>query len=286
MPTRRQFLYTGAAAAAAATAFGTDGYLESFRLQLRKLEIPLRRLPHQFDGFTIVQLSDFHYEEAFSAVPIRDSVGMVNNLRPDLVVFTGDFVTVPMLRFGPHAARVSANAVFPCAAVLSHIKSRMGCYAILGNHDAYSNPALVASGLRSHGIPLLKNSSVPIEQNGARLWLAGIDDALEGEPDLGAAIARIPHGEPIILLAHEPDFADEAALTPVDLQLSGHSHGGQIWIPGVGAPWLPPLARHYPRGLYKIENMALYTNVGIGTIRAPIRINCIPEVTHITLRAL
>jgi uncharacterized protein len=286
LPTRRQFLYTGAAAVAGLTALGTDGYLESYNLQLKKIEIPLYRLPHQFDGFTIVQLSDFHYEEEFSAFPIRRSVELVNSLHPDLVVFTGDFVTVPMFRFGSQAARASANAVFPCAAVLSHIKSRMGSFAILGNHDAYSNPALVASGLRAHGIPLLKNSCVPIELSGARFWLAGIDDALEGQPDLGAAIEKIPTGEPIILLAHEPDFADEAALTAVDLQLSGHSHGGQIWIPGLGAPWLPPLARNYPRGFYKIQNMVLYTNVGIGTIRAPIRINCIPEVTHITLRTM
>ncbi|HEY4661787.1 MAG TPA: metallophosphoesterase [Terriglobales bacterium] len=286
MPTRRQFLYTGAAAIAGIAALGTDGYLESYRLQLKKIEIRLRRLPHQFDGFTIVQLSDFHYEEEFSATPIRRAVEVVNNLHPDLVVFTGDFVTAPMFRFGRHAALVAANAIFPCAAVLSGIKSRMGSFAILGNHDAYSNPVLVASGLRSHGIPVLKNSRVPIEHGGARFWLAGIDDALEGEPDLGAAINKIPPKEPIVLLAHEPDFADEAALTPVDLQLSGHSHGGQIWVPGIGAPWLPPLARNYPRGFYKFENMVLYTNIGIGTIRAPIRINCIPEVTHITLRAV
>ena len=265
-------------------ALGTDAYLESYRLQLKKIEIPLRRLPHQFDGFTIVQLSDFHYEEEFSASTIRRSVKLVNSLHPDLVVFTGDFVTVPMFHFGRGLARRAANAVFPCAALLSGIKARMGSFAILGNHDAHSNPALVASGLRSHGIPLLKNSCVTIERDGARFWLAGIDDALEGQPDLGAAIKKIPSGEAIILLAHEPDFADEAALTRVDLQLSGHSHGGQIWIPGLGAPWLPPLARNYPRGFYKIENMLLYTNVGIGTIRAPIRINCVPEVTHITLR--
>ena len=286
MPTRRQFLFTGALAAAGIAAVGSDGYFESYRLQLKKIEIPLRRLPHQFDGFTIVQVSDFHYEEEFSAIPIRRSVDLVNSLHPDLVVFTGDFVTAPMFRFGRHAALVAANAVFPCAAVLSGIKAPMGSFAILGNHDAYSNPALVATGLRSHGIPLLKNSCVPIERDGARFWLAGIDDVLEGQPDLGAAIKKIPPGEPIILLAHEPDFADEAALTPVDLQLSGHSHGGQIWIPGIGAPWLPSLARNYPRGFYKIENMVLYTNIGIGTIRAPIRINCIPEVTHITLRTM
>jgi len=286
LPTRRQFLYSGAAAVAGAAAFGTEGYFESFRLQLKRIDIPLRRLPHQFDGFTIVQLSDFHYEEEFSSVPIRHSVDLVNTLHPDLVVLTGDFVTAPLVRLGSLAARAAARTAFPCAEILGRIHARMGSFAALGNHDAYSNPALVTEALRANRIPVLKNKSVPIEQGGARFWLTGIDDALESQPDLGAAIERIPPGETIILLAHEPDFADEAALTPVDLQLSGHSHGGQIWIPGIGAPWLPPLARNYPRGFYKIENMILYTNIGIGTIRAPIRINCVPEVTLITLRTV
>lgn len=286
MPTRRQFLYTGAAAIAGVAALGTDGYLESFGIQLRRIEIPVRRLPHQFDGFTVVQLSDFHYEESFSAVTIHHSVDLVNSLRPDLVVLTGDFVTVPMFKVGPNAAREAANSAYPCAEILGRIHARMGSFAILGNHDAHSNPALVTVALRAHGIPLLKNSCVPIERDGARFWLAGVDDALNGMPDLHATITKIPAAEAIVLLAHEPDFADEAALTRVDLQLSGHSHGGQIWIPGIGAPWLPPLGRNYPRGLYKIENMVLYTNIGIGTIRAPIRINCRPEVTLITLRTI
>jgi predicted MPP superfamily phosphohydrolase len=125
---------------------------------------------------------------------------------------------------------------------------------------------------------------VPLERGTHRLWLAGIDDVLRGRPDLGAAIGKIPANEATILLAHEPDFADEASLLPIDLQLSGHSHGGQIWIPGIGAPWLPPLSRKYPRGLYQIGKLTLYTNIGIGTIRAPIRINCPPEITLITLR--
>jgi uncharacterized protein len=286
LPTRRQFLYTGAVAIAGAATLGMDAYLESYRLQLKRIEIPLRRLPREFDGFTIAQLSDFHYEEKFSAVPIRRSVNLVNNLHPDLVVFTGDFVTVPLVKFGSRAARQAANTAFPCAEILRHIQARHGSFAVLGNHDASSNPALVTDALRSHGIPVLKNSCVPIERGSVRLWLAGIDDALEGRPDLGAATKKIPPSETIVLLAHEPDFAEESVLTAVDLQLSGHSHGGQIWIPGFGAPWLPPLARKYPRGLYKVGNMTLYTNIGIGTIRTPIRINCVPEVTLITLRSL
>lgn len=262
---------------------GADGYLESYDLQLKRLDIPLRRLPQTFDGFTIAQISDFHYEERFSGVPIRKAVELVNTLRPDLIALTGDFITVPMFEYDRHTYRESAQSAVPCAEVLSRLQGRK--FAVLGNHDAYANSQVVTDALQSHGIPVLKNASVAIEKGPARFWLAGVDDVMEAQPDLGAAIKQIPAGEATVLLAHEPDFADQAALSAVDLQLSGHSHGGQIWIPGIGAPWLPPLARNYPRGLYKIQDLTLYTNMGIGTIRAPIRINCVPEVTLITLRA-
>jgi hypothetical protein len=161
----------------------------------------------------------------------------------------------------------------------------MGTFAILGNHDGEADPERVAGALQDHHIPVLRNRSIGLERGASRIWLTGIDDVLSGFPDLVAAIKKIPANETTILLAHEPDFADEAAMYPVDLQLSGHSHGGQIWIPGLGAPWLPPLSIKYPRGLYRVGNLTLYTNMGIGTIRAPIRINCPPEITLITLRA-
>lgn len=266
-------------------ALGTDGFLESNRVEVKKVEIRLKRLPQAFDGFTIAQLSDFHYDDRYSAVPIRKSVEIVNDLRPDLIALTGDFITVPLFEYDSHTYRESANTASPCAEVLQHLNAPLGKYAILGNHDAFSYPLLVTNALREHGIPVLDNASVPIEKGTSRFWLAGIADALEGKPDLSAATKTIPSNEPIVLLAHEPDFADNAVRSPVDLQLSGHSHGGQIWIPGIGAPWLPPLGKKYPRGLYKIDKLTLYTNIGIGTIRAPIRINCTPEITLITLRA-
>jgi predicted MPP superfamily phosphohydrolase len=282
--TRRQFLF-GGGAVVLATGVGVDGYLETYRVQLKKIDIRLGRLPAEFEGFTIAQLSDFHYEERFSIVPIRKAVELVNTLHADLIVLTGDFITVGMLESGSHARKHAAEAAAPCASILSGLKARLGKYAVLGNHDAFANATLVTRALESSGIPVLNNRSVPIERNSSRFWLAGIEDALEAQPDLGAAIENIPSGETAILLAHEPDFADEAGLKSVDLQLSGHSHGGQIWIPGIGAPWLPPLGRRYPRGMYNVGNLILYTNIGIGTIRAPIRINCVPEVTLITLRA-
>jgi hypothetical protein len=260
---------------------GTDGFVQSNHPHIVEIEIPLSRLPESFDGFRIVQLSDFHYEEHFSAVPIRKSVAIVNGLRPDLIALTGDFVTVPILE-RPASMRAAAATVEPCAAALRDLQAPK--FAILGNHDAATSADRIVRALHDAHIPVLRNQSVPIERGRDRIWLAGIDDLLRGMPDMSATLADIPEKEMTILLAHEPDFADDAALSPVDLQLSGHSHGGQIWIPGIGAPWLPPMARRYPRGLNKVGDLTVYTNIGIGTIRAPIRINCPPEITLITLR--
>jgi len=282
--TRRKFLYTGAAAAVGVTAFSLDGFAESNHPRVVKVEVPLARLPRSFDGFTIAQLSDFHYEEHFSAVPIRKAVGMVDALKPDLIALTGDFVTVPLFD-NAASLKAAVKTAEPCAQLLSTLQAPFGKFAILGNHDGEAGPARIAAALKSLGIPVLRNQSVPLERGTDRIWLAGIDDVLRGYPDLGATIEKIPANETTILLAHEPDFADESSLSPIDLQLSGHSHGGQVWIPGIGAPWLPPLSRKYPRGFYRVGNLSLYTNIGIGTIRAPIRINCQPEITLITLRA-
>jgi hypothetical protein len=141
----------------------------------------------------------------------------------------------------------------------------------------------VAQSLQSRGIRVLRNEAVPMEQNGSRIWIAGVDDVLENAADLPWALYRIPPNERVILLAHEPDFADYVARQPVSVQLSGHSHGGQIRLPFVGPPYLPELAHRYPWGLRRIGDLQLYTNVGLGTIGIPIRWNCPPEVTSIRL---
>lgn len=285
MLTRRKFLYTAGLTAAGGAVAGGVGYVEADHPQLKRIDIRLRRLPPEFDGFTIAQLSDFHYEEHFSVVPIRKGVEIVNGLRPDLIVLTGDYVTVPMTEYRrANTIRFAKNSR-PCAALLGALRASHGVYAVLGNHDGASDPRYVVNALQGHGISVLMNRSVPFDRGKARIWLTGVDDILEGAPDLGAALQPVPRDEASILLAHEPDFADQVAFAPVDLQLAGHSHGGQIWIPGIGAPWLPPLARKYPRGLYEIGKLMLYTNLGIGTIRMPVRLNCPPEVTLITLRA-
>ncbi len=261
-PTRRKFLQMGAAGAAVGTlAVAGDGTIfEANRPRLVRIEVSLSRLADAWDGFRIAQLSDFHYDDYFSVVPLRKAIDIVNGLQLDLVVLTGDFVTSRGMRSHVTSVRevkAAAKAIEPCAQLLAQLRAPSGLLAVLGNHDVDCDSAHIVEVLQSHHIPVLRNRSVPFERDGTRLWISGVDDILVGKP-------KLEH--------------------PVDLQLSGHSHGGQIRIPFLGPPFLPPLARKYPWGLRQIGRLALYTNVGIGTIEVPIRLNCPPEVTLITLR--
>jgi predicted MPP superfamily phosphohydrolase len=208
---------------------------------------------------------------------------MVNGLHPDLIVLTGDFVSVPTFRVGEEADHRAALAAEPCARLLRQMQARHGLWGVLGNHDSYTDPDTVTSALRSQGIQVLGNQSAPIEANGGRFWLSGIDDVLGGRPDLGVTLGSVPGNEATILMAHEPDYADKVSHHPVDLQLSGHSHGGQVRIPLVGPLYLPELARKYVWGLYWIGGLTLYTNPGLGTLGLPVRWNCPPEITFLTL---
>ena len=281
---RRKFLQAGAAVAAAGAlgVVGDGTFFEANRPRVVSIEIPLSRLPQSWDGLRIAQLSDLHYDPHFSAVPIAKAVDLVNGLQPDLVVLTGDFVTAPFSESRTGNIR-AAKMIEPCAQLLSPMRAPLGIHACMGNHDVGTDEAHIAAVLQSHGISVLRNRSVPLERNGARLWLAGLGDVLEGKYDLKQTLKGIPKPEPVVLLVHEPDFA--GYVKDVDLQLSGHSHGGQIRFPLLGAPVLPVMGRRYPRGLRRIGPLTLYTNVGIGTIWLPMRLNCPPEVTLLTLRA-
>jgi len=252
--------------------------------RLVTVEIPLVRLPAAWDGLTIVQLSDFHYDPEVTLPPIRRAIEITNGLRPDLIVLTGDFVTVPPFSKVFHNKKHSARVAEPCAALLAELTAPLGVFAVLGNHDGDSDPKFIVECLQANRIQVLRNRSLPFERQGERLWLAGVDDVLEGDPDLDLTVKGIPNDEAVVALIHEPDYARRAAQHPIDLQLSGHSHGGQIVLPLVGPPYLPPLGRRYPKGLYQLGPLALYTNVGLGTIRIPARLNCPPEVTLLKLR--
>jgi len=272
-------LRLGATAGVAALAASTT-LLEPNLPRVVLKEIALRRWPSQLDGFTIALLSDFHYDPYFSVHPLRRAIGLVNALQPHLIALTGDFVSAPM--FGEPAR--AAAAAEPCAELLRKMHAPHGLWAVLGNHDCYTDSKRVSSALRAAGIAVLTNQSVPIERDGARFWLGGVEDVLEESADVGATLRDVPSGEAVVLMAHEPDYADHVSAHPVDLQLSGHSHGGQIRVPYMRPFFLPELAKKYIWGLYKIHTLTLYTNPGLGTVNLPLRMNCPPEITLLTLR--
>jgi predicted MPP superfamily phosphohydrolase len=277
--TRRQFLQR--AAAVGAVAVVGDGILLAPNFpRIVRQEFRLQRWPERLNGFTVAVLSDFHYDPLFSVHPLHAAIGMVNGLHPDLVVLVGDFVSVPP--FGDE--KKAAFAAEPCARLLRRITAPHGLWAVMGNHDDATDPERVTRALQAENIQVLDNQSQPIEQDGARFWLAGVDDVLNGTADLSKTMHNVPAGEAVILLAHEPDFADEAAQFPIDLQLSGHSHGGQIRIPFLPPLYLPELAKKYFWGTYHIGPLTLHTSAGLGTIGIPMRLNCPPEITLLTLR--
>lgn len=283
LPTnRRQFIRLAAVAGVAAIA--ADSILiEPNRPRIVRQDVALRRWPAQMNGFTVALLSDFHYDPYFSQHPLHAAIGLVNSLRPDLIAVTGDFVTAPVFGTDENDRRAAMTAE-PCADLLRQMQASHGLWAVSGNHDFATDPDIVTGALRSRGIQVLANESAPIEANGGRFWLAGVNDVLSRTTDLDAALHSVPGNEATILLAHEPDYADYVARHPVDLQLSGHSHGGQVRIPLVGPPYLPTLARKYVWGRYHIGGLTLYTNPGLGTLGLPIRWNCPPEITLLTLR--
>jgi predicted MPP superfamily phosphohydrolase len=277
--TRRQFL--GAAVAAGAVAVAGDAMWEPNFPRIVRRDIYLPRWPEGLAGFTIALLSDFHYDPYFSVHPLHVAVPMVNDLRPDLIVLTGDFVSAPLIG----DIKRGALAAEPCARLLREMSAPHGLWAVMGNHDDATDSQHVTRSLLAQNIRVLANQSEAIERNGARIWLAGVNDVLSQTADLTKTLSHVPSGEAVILLAHEPDYADYAARFPIDLQLSGHSHGGQIRIPLLPPLYLPPLAKKYILGQYQIGSLALYTNAGLGTIDVPLRFNCPPEITLLTLHA-
>ncbi len=278
--TRRRFLL-GAAGAGAAALVGDSFLIEPNRPQIVRQEFFLSRWPERMEGFTIALLSDFHYDPYFSIHPLNAAIPMVNDLRPDLIVLTGDFVTKPT--FGDR--RKAAYDAEPCARLLRQLAAPLGLWAVLGNHDEGTDHVVVTRALETQGIPVLGNRSQPIERDGGRIWLTGVNDVLSHTDDLSKALLGVPGDEAVILLAHEPDFADDAARFAVDLQLSGHSHGGQIRLPLLPPLYLPPLGRKYYLGTYRVGPLTLYTNAGLGTIGVAMRLNCPPEITLLTLRS-
>jgi predicted MPP superfamily phosphohydrolase len=252
-------------------------FVEPEGLEVQEVGIKLPRLPHQFSGYRIVQFSDLHMGGWMNGERLRKVVDIVKKQQPDLVVITGDFFN------GPVWNENLIHAADELVVELSRLTADFTTLGVLGNHDYWSDAGEVRKALQQCGVTEIGNGFYSIERDGQELHFAGVDDIWYKHNDLDEVLSKLPKTGEAILLAHEPDFADKSAETGrFGLQLSGHSHGGQIVLPFIGAPGLPRLGQKYPSGLYKVGDMWQYTNRGVG-MSLPIRFNCPPEITVFTL---
>ena len=276
--TRRGFLLGSGAFAAGLTLYSS--LIARHEISILDRTIAIDYLPDAFVGLRLVQLSDFHLEEFTEPYFLRHIVDRVNQLKPDVVLLTGDFITRGSLNF-----LVERNAANTCAEILRGIHCPLR-FCVLGNHDVAVSAPMVTAALHAQGLPVLRNSFETLSLRGEQLHLAGVADPGTDLPDLSTAIPQFPAG-PVLLMSHAPDYADTVITHPrgksVNLILSGHSHGGQVRLPVIGPLVLPPLGRKYVEGLFRFNRTQLYVNRGLGTVGIPIRLNCPPEITHITL---
>jgi predicted MPP superfamily phosphohydrolase len=249
-------------------------HVEPRWIQVVRIALPLTRLPPSLDGLTIAQISDLHAGCFAGAAKIRRFVAATNALRPDIIAITGDMF---------HHTSESAQM---CADELSALHAPLGAYAIMGNHERRLPATQGEVPFHHAGLTVLCNAAHRIAVNGDALWMLGLDDLIRHRGNLKRTLDGVPNEACKVLLVHEPDFADWSAHTKIDLQLSGHTHGGQVRFPLFGALILPTLGHKYSMGLYWVRDMWVYTNRGLGVTRPPIRFNCRPEITLFTLRSV
>lgn len=234
--------------------------------------IPLKDLKPALEGFTIVQLSDIHLRPFTKPDLVKKAVELSNCLRPDLVVLTGDYVWLDQ------------EAAFELAPILAGLNARHGVYSVLGNHDLWLDVRVVKAAFAEAGLPMLVNQGLEVNAGNGSFYLAGLDDGWSGKMDIQSALEKAPAGAPVVLLLHEPDLVDETSLDPrISLQLSGHTHGGQVRLAGKPLNFALHLGKKYNQGLFRVNETWLYTNRGLGVISVPVRYNCPPEVTLLTL---
>ncbi len=244
---------------------------ERFRLTIEHQPIYLPRLPQAFDGFRIVQLSDIHHSPFTSIKQIERAVETANSLQPDMIALTGDYVS--------KERRYAA----PCAELLGTLKARHGVFAVLGNHDHWTDAALITDLFRAEGITMLVNQGMRFEKGAAAFWLAGVDDTMVGLEDLSLALAGASEDEMKLLLAHNPVILRKAARAGVDLVLSGHTHGGQVNLRSEQSEAGRP-RRRLLKGLARQDETQIYITRGLGTVVLPVRFGCPPEVSLLELR--
>ncbi len=286
-PSRRGFLKTTLRTAAGGMC-GLTAYsilVEPRWFQITHRVIPIRQLPPALDDLRIVQLTDLHHGPTLSIKYIRQVLDATNALQPDVVLLTGDYVHRSPIYTGPVVRE------------LAKLRAKIGVVGVLGNHDWWEDGLLAQQEFRRNQIPLIDNTRLFITPQRTLatsayegLCIAGVGDYYEDRQHYGAALGNVPRDMPRLLLSHNPDVAEDdefnASGLRVDLMLSGHTHGGQIWIPGLGTPILPSrYGQKYARGLVEGPCCRVFISRGIGTTVLPMRFTIRPEICVLQLKS-
>jgi uncharacterized protein len=270
---RRKFLKRAALTTlGVGTIGGVYPFLEAKWCRVVRQTIVVPRLPAPFRGTTVALLADVHHGPFVPLGYIRHVVRMTNALQPDLVLLAGDYM------------HRSAEYIEPGIAALGKLEAPLGRYAVRGNHDNREFAPITRAALADANLPDLNNTGVWLERRGTRLRIAGVADLWTDDPDLFAALGDATVDDAVLLLSHNPDFIEGIRDPRVGLAFSGHTHGGQVVVPGFGAPKVPSVyGQKYLYGLVQAPYTRVFVTRGVGTVSPPVRFLCRPEVALITL---
>ena len=270
---RRKLLKRFALAALGVSGVGgVYSVLEAKWCQVTRRTITLPNLPKPFRGMTAAVLADVHHGPFVPLAYIRHVVEMTNALRPDIILLVGDYV------------HHSDHYIAPGIDALGKLKAPLGRYAVRGNHDNRVYTPISIDALAEAKLPDLNNTGIWLERQGAKLRICGVGDFWTDYQDLRAALGDATRDDAVILLSHNPDFVETIRDPRVGLVLSGHTHGGQVVVPGFGAPIVPSrYGQKYLEGLVQGPCTQVYVSRGVGTVSPPVRFLCRPEVVLITL---
>ncbi|HZE72521.1 MAG TPA: metallophosphoesterase [Pyrinomonadaceae bacterium] len=258
-------------AVSAASAYAR--LIEPYNYRISQVDIFIRDLPESFEGFRIAQITDVHHSRILGIEEVQRVVKLTQQTKPDLIALTGDYTTS------------YRRYIEPCAEALGKLDAPEGIWAVLGNHDHYTDAELTRRALERHHISVLNNANTLLRRGADTLQFSGVDDWSWAGTDWSRALQGLDRRQPTVLLSHQPIVLDFAEAQDVSLILSGHTHGGQIDLPLLGPPArFATKDLKYARGLFRRGNTQLYVSAGTGVIGLPIRFGVRPEIAILRLR--
>ncbi len=249
------------------SSYAYGSMLERHRVVIEKHEVQLALGEHAPSKLRAVSLTDFHFDPLYETDYINECVRQANALNPDVVLLTGDYISN------------TSDRMNDLAEALGGLRAKVGIYASLGNHDFWDDPLRVRKALISKGVEVLMNEHTRVVCGDGELIIAGLNSVWSGRPNWDRVASGLKANERALVLVHEPDFADQLAYDErAVMQFSGHTHGGQVRLPLLGALRLPSFGKNYEAGFYDVKKLKLHVNRGIGTVHYHVRFFCPPEI--------